>query len=167
MATRTLKARVELDGEKEYKQALSELNQGNKVLASEMKKLQAEYKGNADSIEYLNKKGDLLQRQLEQQKDKVKTLQDALTASAKKYGEADKRTQDWVVKLNNAEAAQYELEHAIEENNEAIENQGKEMTGMGDALDGVADKLGISQSYISRLEKKIIRQLRTELEKAV
>ena len=31
----------------------------------------------------------------------------------------------------------------------------------------VADKLGISQSYISRLEKKIIRQLRTELEKAV
>ena len=62
MATRTLKARVELDGEKEYKQALSELNQGNKVLASEMKKLQAEYKDNADSVEYLNKKGDLLQR---------------------------------------------------------------------------------------------------------
>ena len=31
----------------------------------------------------------------------------------------------------------------------------------------VADKLGISQSYISRLEKKIIRQLRCELEKAV
>ena len=31
----------------------------------------------------------------------------------------------------------------------------------------VADKLGISQSYISRLEKKIIRQLREELEKAV
>lgn len=31
----------------------------------------------------------------------------------------------------------------------------------------VADKLGISQSYISRLEKKIIRHLRHELEKAV
>ncbi|WP_405354764.1 RNA polymerase sporulation sigma factor SigE [Ruminococcus sp.] len=31
----------------------------------------------------------------------------------------------------------------------------------------VADKLGISQSYISRLEKKIIRRLRPELEKAV
>lgn len=30
----------------------------------------------------------------------------------------------------------------------------------------VADKLGISQSYISRLEKKIIRQLKRELEKA-
>ena len=31
----------------------------------------------------------------------------------------------------------------------------------------VADELGISQSYISRLEKKIIRQLKHELEKAV
>ena len=31
----------------------------------------------------------------------------------------------------------------------------------------VADKLGISQSYISRLEKKIIKELRTELKKAI
>ena len=31
----------------------------------------------------------------------------------------------------------------------------------------VADKLGISQSYISRLEKKIIKRLRHDLEKAV
>ena len=31
----------------------------------------------------------------------------------------------------------------------------------------VADKLGISQSYISRLEKKIIRQLKIDLDKAV
>ena len=113
MATRTVKARVELDGEKEYKQALSELNQGNKVLASELKKLQAEYKGNAESTEFLTKKGDLLQRQLQQQQDKVSKLREALQASAEKYGEADKRTQDWIIKLNNAEAAQYDLEHAI------------------------------------------------------
>ena len=39
MATRTIKARVALDGEAEYKQALQELNTGNRTLASEMKKL--------------------------------------------------------------------------------------------------------------------------------
>lgn len=143
MATRTVKARVELDGEKQYKQALSELNQGNKVLASEMRKLQAEYKGNAESTEFLTKKGDLLQRQLQQQQDKVNKLKEALQASAQKYGEADKRTQDWIVKLNNAEAAQYDLEHAIEENNQAIDGQNEKMTGLGDAVDGVASKLGI------------------------
>lgn len=144
MATRTIKARVELDGEKQYKQALSELNSGNKVLASEMRKLQAEYKGNADSVEFLNKKGDLLQRQLQQQKDKVKTLQEAVANAGKQYGEADKRTQDWIVKLNNAEAAQFDLEHAIEENNQAIEGQTEEMSGLGDVVGDLASKLGIN-----------------------
>ena len=143
MATRTVKARVELDGEKQYKQALSELNSGNKVLASEMRKLQAEYKGNADSVEFLNKKGDLLQRQLQQQRDKVKTLQEAVAKSAQQYGEADKKTQDWIIKLNNAEAAEYDLEHAIEENNDAIKGQNKEMSGLGDVVKGLTDKLGI------------------------
>ena len=31
----------------------------------------------------------------------------------------------------------------------------------------VADELGISQSYISRLEKKIIKKLKRELEKVI
>ncbi len=143
MATRTLKARVELDGEKQYKQALSELNSGNKVLASEMKKLQAEYKNNADSTEFLTKKGELLQRQLLQQKNKVETLKRALQESAEKYGEADKRTQNWQIQLNNAEAAQYDLQHAIEENNKALQGQDKEMVSLGDAADKLASKLGI------------------------
>lgn len=144
MATRTVKARVEIDGEQKYKQALAELNSGNRVLASEMKKLQAEYKGNADSVEFLNKKGDLLQRQLQQQKDKVQTLRDALANAAERYGEADKRTQDWIVKLNNAEAAQFDLEHAIEENNQAITGQNEKMQGLGDVAGDLASKLGIN-----------------------
>ena len=150
MATRTAKLRVQVDGEKEYKQAIADLNKGNQVLASEMKKLQAEYKGNESSIEALNRKGDLLQRQLLQQKDKVQTLRDALKNAAQQYGEADKRTQEWQIKLNSAEAAQYDLEHAIEENNEAIKRQGaalddenRKMVSLGDAVDQVAGKLGI------------------------
>ena len=74
MATRTVKARVALDGEAEYKQALQEINTGNRTLASEMKKLQAEYKGNSESMEFLTKKGEVLERQLLQQRDKVETL---------------------------------------------------------------------------------------------
>lgn len=150
MATRTVKARVELDGEKQFKQALSELNSGNKVLASEMKKLQAQFKDNASSTEFLTKKGDLLQRELLQQKDKVETLKQALANAAQQYGEADKRTQSWQIQLNNAEAAQYDLEHAIEENNDQLQRQGEaldqentKMVSLGDAVDQVAGKLGI------------------------
>ncbi len=143
MATRTVKARVELDGEKQYKQALSELNQGNKVLASEMRKLQAEYKGTTESTEFLTKKGEVLERQLLQQKDKVDTLRAALQNAAAQYGEADSRTQQWAAQLNNAEAAQFDLEHAIEENNAALEGEDETMTGLGDTVQQLAGKLGI------------------------
>lgn len=143
MATRTVKARVELDGEKEYKSALADLNKGNQVLASEMRKLQAQYKGNEDSTEALTAKGELLEQQLLQQKDKVQLLRDALANAANEYGEADSRTQEWQIKLNQAEAAQYQLEHAIEENNGAMQEQESEMVGLGDGLNDLTSKFGI------------------------
>lgn len=141
--TRRVGARVELDGEKEYKQALSELNTGNKTLASEMRKLQAEFKGNTESTEYLTKAGELLERQLLQQQDKVQKLREAVASAAAKYGEADSRTQHYVQQLNNAEAEEYKLQHAIEENTEALNNQGEEMLGLGDTVDTLADKFGV------------------------
>lgn len=144
MATRSLKAQVELSGEAKYKAALQELNSGNKVLASEMRKLSAEFKGQAESTEFLTRKGDLLERQLQQQKDKVEQLKAAVSNAAEKYGEASTKTQNWIVKLNNAEAQQYELEHAIKENNQALSRQGEEMTGLGNIVDKFANKLGVN-----------------------
>lgn len=150
MATKTLKARVEIDGEKEYKQALSELNQGNKVLASEMKLLQEQYKGSESSMEALRARSDVLERQLLQQKDKVQTLREALKNAATQSGESSKQTQNWQIQLNNAERDQIKLERALEETNKALDNQGqevredaKEMTGLGDTVDQVANKLGV------------------------
>ena len=143
MATRTVKARVELDGEKRYKQAIAELSKGNQVLGSEMRKLQAEYKGNTESTEYLTKKGELLERQLLQQKDKVQTLREALARAAEEFGESSEKTQEWQIKLNNAEAAQYELERSIEENDKALRGEQETMAGLGDTVGDLASKLGI------------------------
>lgn len=143
MPTRTVKARVELAGEKEYKAAIADLNKGNAVLSSEMKKLQAEYKGQSESTEFLTKKGELLERQLLQQKDKVQTLRDALAHAAAQYGESAEETQNWQIKLNNAEAAQYDLENAIRENNDALDGETETMKGLGDTVGDLADRLGI------------------------
>ncbi len=141
--TRNVGAKVVLDGEKEYKQALQDLNTGNKTLASEMKKLQAEFKGNTESTEYLTKAGELLERQLLQQQDKVAKLREAVAYSAKEYGEASQTTQKYIQQLNNAEAAEFELKHAIEENTEALNGENEQMLGLGDTVEALADKLGI------------------------
>ena len=142
--TRNVGAKVVLDGEKEYKQALNELSAGNKTLASEMRKLQAEYKGNTESTEYLTKAGELLERKLLQQQDKVTKLREAVAFAAKEYGEASERTQYYIQQLNNAEAAEFDLQHAIEENNAALNGQNEEMVGLGDTVDQLAGKLGIN-----------------------
>ena len=144
MATRTVKARVELDGEREYKEALAELNTGNRTLATEMQKLKAEFQGNSDSMEFMTKKGELLERQLLQQRDKVEVLRQAVQKSAEQYGEADERTQKWLQKLNLAEAAEFDLTHAIDENNEAMKGEDEAMVGLGDTVDMLADKFGVT-----------------------
>ena len=150
MATKTLKARVEIDGEKEYKQAISELNQGNKVLASEMKLLQEQYKGSEGSMEALRAKSDVLERQLLSQRDKVQTLREALKNAATQSGESSKQTQNWQIQLNNAEREQVKLERALEETNKEIEQQGNDsqeagqkMATLGDQVSGLAERFGV------------------------
>lgn len=61
---------------------------------------------------------------------------------------------DAVSKLNERECMIMELRFGLNGKKEHTQKQ-------------VADELGISQSYISRLEKKIIKQLRKDLEKVV
>lgn len=144
MAVRTLKTRFEFDNMSEYKQALSELNSGSRVLASEMKKLQAEYKGQTTSTEYLTKANEILERDLLNQKDKVEELRAAVKKSVETNGEASTTTQEWIVKLNNAEAKMYDLEHAIDDNNAALQGENTTMLGLGDTVDSLAGKFGIN-----------------------
>ena len=45
--------------------------------------------------------------------------------------------------LNEAEAQEYNLKHAIEENTKAMQGQDKEMQGLGDTVESLASKLGV------------------------
>ena len=157
MATRKVNTEVTVTGEEKLRRAITEINNGAKVLKSEMNKLTAEYDGNTDSAEFLTQKYDILERQMLTQKDKVEALKRAVADSAEAYGEADSRTQNWIIQLNNAEAALANTYGEMGRTQTAIENMDKSldevsdstgsaaegMTSLGDVLDTVADKLGI------------------------
>lgn len=132
-----------LSGEKEYKQAISEIGSGMNVLNSEMRKVQSAYAQNADSVEALNAKNDVLERKISTQTEKIEYLRAALQQSAEKYGEADKRTMQWQASLNNAEADLNNLNNQFDENKKKIEESGKEMGNLGDVVNGLTSKLGI------------------------
>lgn len=132
-----------LSGEKEYKQAISEIGSGMKVLDSEMRKVSSAYAQNADSVEALNAKNDVLERKISTQVEKIEYLKAALQQSAEKYGEADKRTMQWQTSLNNAEAELNNLNNQFDENKQKIADSGKEMGNLGDVVNGLTSKLGI------------------------
>ena len=132
-----------LSGEKEYKQAISEIGSGMKVLDSEMRKVTSAYAQNADSVEALGAKNDVLERKILTQTEKIEYLKAALQQSAEKYGEADKRTMQWQASLNNAEADLNSLNNQVDENKQKIADSGKKMGNLGDVVNGLTSKLGI------------------------
>ena len=138
-----INTRFTLSGEKEYKQAISEIGSGMKVLDSEMRKVSSAYAQNADSVEALNAKNDVLERKISTQAEKIEYLKAALQQSAEKYGEADKRTMQWQTSLNNAEAELNNLNNQFDENKQKIADSGKEMGNLGDVVSGLTSKLGI------------------------
>ena len=138
-----INTRFTLSGEKEYKQAISEIGSGMNVLNSEMHKVQSAYAQNADSVEALSAKNDVLGRKISTQTEKIEYLRAALQQSAEKYGEADKRTMQWQTSLNNAEAELNNLNNQLDENKQKIADSGKEMGNLGDVVNGLTSKLGI------------------------
>lgn len=138
-----ISTRFTLSGEKEYKQALSEIGNGMRVLDSEMRKVQSAYAKNADSVESLAAQNDVLERKTLSQTEKIEYLKAALQQSAEEYGESDKRTMQWQTSLNNAEAELNNLNNKLDENKEKIEEFGKETGNLGDVVSGLTEKFGI------------------------
>lgn len=165
MATQPIKTRFELDGEKEYKAAVSEINASLRVLNSEMKLVSEQFKNNDKSVEALTASSDVLSRQILTQKEKIEALQAALKNSAEHYGEADARTKRWQTSLNNAQAELVKMERELKANSDAMEKNNEDLAdldegldtldgglldttesgkGLGDVLDDLTGKLGIN-----------------------
>ena len=95
---------IKLEGEKAYREAVKQINSNLRVLASEMGKVTAEFTKNDKSTTALTSRNKILNEQIEKQKEKISVLKNALAQSSEKYGENDKKTNNWKVSLNKAEA---------------------------------------------------------------
>jgi len=123
-----LSVNLGVEGESELKNALKDINQEFKVLSSEMTLTTSEFGKNEQSVEALSAKNEVLNKQIELQKEKVDTLGSALENSTEKYGENDKRTQDWQIQLNKAQAELNNMERELENNTTAIDEMSAETT---------------------------------------
>ena len=141
MATPGINTKVKMDGEKEYRAALAQINAGLKNLGAEMRATEQDFANNADSVEALTAKGDVLTRQMQTQQEKVDTLREVLQKAGESYGEADKRTIDWKTSLIDAETKLKQMQASLEENNDALEKAGANGTKFQQAMEKVKDSV--------------------------
>lgn len=133
---------VKLDGESEYRKALSNITTKLGVVSSEMNKVTAEFGKNDKSMEGLTKKNEVLNSKLQNQEDKVNTLRSALEQAKDQYGETDEKTLKWQKSLNNAEADVIKTKKAIDDNNSAMKD-----------LDNATDKNADSMKDFEKAER--------------
>ena len=146
-----IRTRFVAEGEKEYRQALKEINGGLSVLSAESKKLQEQYKGNEKSLEALTATNENLDRVVLSLSDKLDLQKKRLAELKQAYGESDDRTLRMAKSVTDTETALIRQQRALDENTRALENFGKgegdatrQAEGLGDALNDIGGKFGRS-----------------------
>ena len=154
--------KIGLEGEKEFKKALTEINQSFKVLGSEMKLVESQFSKNDGSAEALAARHKVLTEQVEAQRKKVEMLKQALANASESFGENDRRTQAWQIQLNNAQAALNGMERELSDNEEAMDRLGKEMDDTADSADDLEEEIDDAGDAADALERvKVWKMLAT------
>lgn len=157
-AVREIKTTLAIDGEKKFKEALDQAYRGMKVLGSEMRLNTEIFSENGSGMEALTRKGEILRGEVSQQKEIVAALTKALQEAATTYGATDKKTDEYRVKLNNANAALRSMQSELKDTEKKTTGLGAVFTAVKEktdkwktALKGVSDGLGTAIGAASKM----------------
>ena len=135
MAVRTITTRLALDGETQFKQAMTSINGALRNLKSELMLSEAQFRGQANTIEALTAKDKLLQQTIEQQREKVRALAQALTDANAVYGENSAVSDRYRQQLNRAQTELINLNGALSENAKYLQEARDSATGTAKSID--------------------------------
>lgn len=138
--------RIGIDGEKEFRKELQNINQQLRTLGSEMKAVTSAFDENTDSQEALAAQAQVLNRQIDAQKQKLSQLEKGLQMSAEKYGENDSRTQKWAQAVQDATATLNRMQSQLSKVH-------SEMSGAGNVYDNLTRKISNQESELEGLRK--------------
>lgn len=136
MATRTITTRIALDGERDFKAQMAQVNGELRNLKGEMTLVDATFKGQANTTEALTAKHKVLQGSVEQQREKVRALTQAVEDATQAYGDNDKRTDGYRQSLSRALAELINLNRELEDNERYLDEARKSADGCAESIDG-------------------------------
>jgi len=161
--------KIGIEGEKEFRDAINQINTNMRTLGTEMKAVSSEFDKGDKSQEAYTAKNGVLNKQIDEQKSKLEQLAKGLQASSDKYGENDKTTQGWQQAVNKATAELNDMEREVGDNVKALDNLGNETEKSGGKFEkfgGIAKGVGIAVGAVTlaavaaaiSMGKKVVEQ---------
>lgn len=135
MAKADIGPKIGIDGEREFRKQITDINSSLKVLGSEMKVVTAEFGKSAQNEEALTKQNEILERQTIELKNKLELQTKALVEQVRATSEADSKSKQLQIQVNNTKAELAKAEKQIQDNNTALENMANAADDVGDEFE--------------------------------
>ena len=144
MAVKEIKTRFKLEGEQQFKKAMSDSAAAVKVLNSEEKLAEAQFHATGDAQTYAAEKSRILKEQIKQQEAAVKAAEDAVKKLTEQGVQPNSREmQNWKTKLNDARTKLTNMQTKLD-------NVQTELGEQKDAVKGAKDE---TEKYNSEMGK--------------
>lgn len=138
-----VKSQIILEGEKEYRSACKGINASLREIGSEMKLATAEFGDNAESIDALTRKQDILKKSLEEQAKKAKAAEDALKKMREGAIEpTNPAYQKMQTALNNTKADMVKIQKEIDDTSEKLKKSKIDWESVGETVGKVGKAIG-------------------------
>lgn len=151
MVVRTITTKLALDGETQFKQAVTSINGAMRNLKSEIALSEAQFKGQANTVAALTAKNNLLAASIDQQKEKIKTLNDILKRSAEIYGEESSITDKYRQQLNRAQAELIGLDRELVNNSKYLKEARDSADKTAKSIDGFGNATKKTGNAVNQL----------------
>lgn len=152
------------DGEREFTQALSNAKKESALLKSELNKLNAEYSGNVNSLDFLSQKQANLEKQTASYQKRVKSAKEGLENAQAVSKKAAKRYEELTDALKEAEEAQKEMQKAGQDGTKEYQAQSKEVEALQKAVEKQSLECQKCEGKITDWSKRIA-DAETDIEK--
>lgn len=146
---KTIGANIVLDGEQAYREALKNIASDQKKLSSEMQLTAAQFSGQQNSLEALQKKYATLGDMVEKQKDKISVYASALDSAKDAQKAAAENVDKYEKELAEARKELDNLKNSSDATDEAIESQAEEVNRLENAWKEASDELKKSDRDIN------------------
>lgn len=132
--------RIGIDGEAEFRKALSSINQQVKTFGAELKAAATSADAEGDAVKNAAKQHEILEKQVEAQRKKYQTLYVQMLKVTQAYGENSDKALKMRQDVARAETELNKLESQLKQTDTALDKAGKAAKEMGDDMEKAGKK---------------------------